>query len=62
METNSLFMLVGERLLLYGEQMGMDTYNAMFEVLVQEPSTQILNTPHHEPAAHVTIQNPGTVE
>uniref|UniRef100_H2YT41 BEACH-type PH domain-containing protein n=1 Tax=Ciona savignyi TaxID=51511 RepID=H2YT41_CIOSA len=58
LETQSLFMLVGERLLLYSDEFSLTTYNAMYEVLVEEPSTQLLQKCHSEPSATTLISNP----
>ncbi|XP_078481604.1 neurobeachin isoform X1 [Ciona intestinalis] len=58
MESQSLFMLVGERLLLYSDEFSLTAYNAMYEVLVEEPSTQVLQKTHAEPSANTLIGNP----
>ena len=59
METNGLFMLISERLLLYPDQISLATYNALYEVMVENPCTQVLFKPHQEPTAATLIQNPG---
>ena len=59
MESQSLFMLVSERLLLYPDQITIATYNAMYEVMVENPCTQILRKPHQEPSPNTYIVNPG---
>nr|CAB3264214.1 neurobeachin [Phallusia mammillata] len=62
MDAQSLFMLIGERLLIYSDEMGVETYNALYEVLVQEPNTQILHNPHHEPSLWTVMHNPAMMK
>ncbi|XP_077976450.1 neurobeachin-like isoform X2 [Styela clava] len=61
--THSLFVLIGERLLLHSDSntehpISISTYNALYELLVQEPCTQVLRKPHGEPTANTLIRNP----
>ena len=60
MEAQSLFMLISERLLLYSDQIGVPTYNAMYEIMVEMPCTQVLRKPHQDPTPNTFISNPGS--
>ena len=59
METHGLFMLIGERLLLYPDQINIPIYNALYEVMVANPCTQVLMKPHQQPSPSTLIHNPG---
>nr|XP_061811916.1 neurobeachin-like [Nerophis lumbriciformis] len=58
MHTQSLFTLLGEKLLLHGGALTMTTYNTLYEILTEQVCTQVVHTPHAEPDSTVKIQNP----
>ncbi|XP_051933626.1 LOW QUALITY PROTEIN: neurobeachin-like, partial [Hippocampus zosterae] len=62
MHTQSLFTLLGEKLLLHGGGggggMSVTTYNALYEILTEQVCTQVVHKPHAEPDSSVRIQNP----
>ena len=59
MDKQSLFSLIGERILMYSTDLNVKTYNALYEILVEDPCTQVLHRPHPEPTASTVISNPG---
>ncbi|XP_061638780.1 neurobeachin isoform X3 [Phyllopteryx taeniolatus] len=58
MHTQSLFTLLGEKLLLHAGAMTVTTYNALYEILTEQVCTQVVHKPHAEPDSTVRIQNP----
>lgn len=64
MSNHSLFALVGERLLAHADSSDDDVisvtiYNVLYELLIGEPSTQVLIKPHPLANENTKIQNPG---
>uniref|UniRef100_A0A8C1ZSL8 Neurobeachin n=1 Tax=Cyprinus carpio TaxID=7962 RepID=A0A8C1ZSL8_CYPCA len=58
MHTNSLFTLLGERLMLHSNTLSITTYNTLYEILTEQVCTQVVHKPHAEPDSTVKIQNP----
>nr|XP_055052929.1 neurobeachin isoform X1 [Misgurnus anguillicaudatus] len=58
MHTNSLFTLLGERLMLHSNTLSITTYNTLYEILTEQVCTQVVHKPHPEPDSTVKIQNP----
>ncbi|XP_073779911.1 neurobeachin isoform X10 [Danio rerio] len=58
MHTNSLFTLLGERLMLHSNTVSITTYNTLYEILTEQVCTQVVHKPHVEPDSTVKIQNP----
>uniref|UniRef100_A0A8C2FN81 Neurobeachin b n=1 Tax=Cyprinus carpio TaxID=7962 RepID=A0A8C2FN81_CYPCA len=58
MHTNSLFTLLGERLMLHSNTLSITTYNTLYEILTEQVCTQVVHKPHAEPESTVKIQNP----
>ncbi|XP_051535524.1 neurobeachin-like isoform X2 [Myxocyprinus asiaticus] len=58
MHTNSLFILLGERLMLHSNTLSITTYNTLYEILTEQVCTQVVHKPHPEPDLTVKIQNP----
>ncbi|XP_061917858.1 neurobeachin-like [Entelurus aequoreus] len=58
MHTQSLFTLLGEKLLLHSGAMTVTTYNTLYEILTEQVCTQVVHKPHPEPDSTVKIQNP----
>ncbi|XP_057206773.1 neurobeachin isoform X2 [Triplophysa rosa] len=58
MHTNSLFTLLGERLVLHSNTLSITTYNTLYEILTEQVCTQVVHKPHPEPDSTVKIQNP----
>ncbi|XP_061683071.1 neurobeachin-like isoform X2 [Syngnathoides biaculeatus] len=58
MHTQSLFTLLGEKLLMHAGVMTVTTYNALYEILTEQVCTQVVHKPHAEPDSTVKIQNP----
>ncbi|XP_051521563.1 neurobeachin-like isoform X1 [Myxocyprinus asiaticus] len=58
MHTNSLFTLLGERLMLHSNTLSITTYNTLYEILTEQVCTQVVHKPHSEPDSTVKIQNP----
>nr|XP_057936358.1 neurobeachin-like isoform X2 [Doryrhamphus excisus] len=58
MHTQSLFTLLGEKLLLHNGAMTVTTYNTLYEILTEQVCTQVVHKPHPEPDSTIKIQNP----
>ncbi|XP_054650005.1 neurobeachin-like isoform X3 [Dunckerocampus dactyliophorus] len=58
MHTQSLFTLLGEKLLLPSGTMTVTTYNTLYEILTEQVCTQVVHKPHPEPDSTIKIQNP----
>ncbi|XP_061136528.1 neurobeachin-like [Syngnathus typhle] len=58
MHSQSLFTLLGEKLLLHGGAVTVTTYNTLYEILTEQVCTQVVHKPHAEPDSTVKIQNP----
>ncbi|XP_065282933.2 neurobeachin isoform X1 [Dermacentor albipictus] len=58
MTPHNLYMLLAERLLLHSDHLTMATYNALYEMLTEHISNQILYTKHSEPESHYRLENP----
>ncbi|XP_051962983.1 neurobeachin-like isoform X3 [Xyrauchen texanus] len=58
MHTNSLFTLLGERLMLQSNTLSITTYNTLYEILTEQVCTQVVHKPHSDPDSTVKIQNP----
>ncbi|KAM5255110.1 lipopolysaccharide-responsive and beige-like anchor protein isoform 2-T2 [Ctenodactylus gundi] len=55
---HGLFSLLAERLLLHSNLITMTTYNVLFEILIEQISTQVVHKQHPDPDSSVKIQNP----
>lgn len=58
MSPNNLYTLLAERLLLYDEYLSLPTYNALYEIMTEQLTQQILYTRHPEPESHYRLENP----
>lgn len=58
MSPHNLYTLLAERLLLYDEFLSLPTYNALYEIMTEQISQQILYTRHPEPESHYRLENP----
>lgn len=58
MTPHNLYMLLVERLLLHSDHLTMATYNALYEILTEHISSQILYGKHAEPESHYRLENP----
>ncbi|XP_064482280.1 neurobeachin-like isoform X2 [Ornithodoros turicata] len=58
MTPHNLYMLLAERLLLHSDHLTMATYNALYEILTEHISNQILYGKHAEPESHYRLENP----
>ncbi|XP_058138550.1 lipopolysaccharide-responsive and beige-like anchor protein isoform X2 [Dasypus novemcinctus] len=55
---HGLFSLLAERLMLHTNLITMTTYNVLFEILIEQISTQVIHKQHPDPDSSVKIQNP----
>ncbi|XP_043919368.1 lipopolysaccharide-responsive and beige-like anchor protein [Protopterus annectens] len=55
---HALFSLLAERLMLQTNTLTMTTYNVLFEILIEQISTQVVHMQHPDPESSVKIQNP----
>jgi len=64
MDEQGLFSLITERLLLHGKMdvLNMSTYNALYEVMVEKPCTQVVHKQHSDPGMHTVIHNPAIMK
>lgn len=58
MSPHNLYTLLAERLLLYDEYLSLPTYNALYEIMTEQITQQILYTRHPEPESHYRLENP----
>ncbi|XP_069600154.1 lipopolysaccharide-responsive and beige-like anchor protein [Ranitomeya imitator] len=58
MQGHGLFSLLAERLLLEAKTISVTTYNVLFEILIEQISTQVIHKQHPDPDSSVKIQNP----
>ncbi|XP_073432355.1 lipopolysaccharide-responsive and beige-like anchor protein isoform X2 [Dendrobates tinctorius] len=62
MQGHGLFSLLAERLLLEAKTISVTTYNVLFEILIEQISTQVIHKQHPDPDSSVKIQNPLTLK
>ncbi|KAM3937836.1 lipopolysaccharide-responsive and beige-like anchor protein isoform 2-T2 [Leptodactylus fuscus] len=58
MQGHGLFSLLAERLMLEAKTITITTYNVLFEILIEQISTQVMHKQHPDPDSSVKIQNP----
>ncbi|XP_040187824.1 lipopolysaccharide-responsive and beige-like anchor protein isoform X2 [Rana temporaria] len=58
MQAHGLFSLLAERLMLEAKTITVTTYNVLFEILIEQISTQVIHKQHPDPDSSVKIQNP----
>ncbi|XP_069834775.1 lipopolysaccharide-responsive and beige-like anchor protein isoform X2 [Dendropsophus ebraccatus] len=58
MQGHGLFSLLAERLMLEAKPITITTYNVLFEILIEQISTQVIHKQHPDPDSSVKIQNP----
>ncbi|XP_056418795.1 lipopolysaccharide-responsive and beige-like anchor protein isoform X2 [Hyla sarda] len=58
MQGHGLFSLLAERLMLEAKTITITTYNVLFEILIEQISTQVIHKQHPDPDSSVKIQNP----
>ncbi|XP_072262006.1 lipopolysaccharide-responsive and beige-like anchor protein isoform X2 [Pyxicephalus adspersus] len=58
MQAHGLFSLLAERLMLEARTITVTTYNVLFEILIEQISTQVIHKQHPDPDSSVKIQNP----
>ncbi|XP_075054984.1 lipopolysaccharide-responsive and beige-like anchor protein [Mixophyes fleayi] len=58
MQAHGLFSLLAERLMLEAKTITVTTYNVLFEILIEQISTQVIHKQHADPDSSVKIQNP----
>ncbi|XP_075716475.1 lipopolysaccharide-responsive and beige-like anchor protein isoform X1 [Rhinoderma darwinii] len=58
MQGHGLFSLLAERLMLEAKTITVTTYNVLFEILIEQISTQVIHKQHPDPDSSVKIQNP----
>ncbi|KAM4011880.1 lipopolysaccharide-responsive and beige-like anchor protein, partial [Anomaloglossus baeobatrachus] len=62
MQGHGLFSLLSERLMLEAKTISVTTYNVLFEILIEQISTQVIHKQHPDPDSSVKIQNPLTLK
>ncbi|CAG0882858.1 unnamed protein product [Darwinula stevensoni] len=58
MNPHNLYTLLAERLLLHEEVLTMAVYNALYEILTEQVSQQVIYSRHPEPESHFRFENP----
>ncbi|KAM5192194.1 lipopolysaccharide-responsive and beige-like anchor protein [Mantella aurantiaca] len=58
MQAHGLFSLLAERLMLEAKTITVTSYNVLFEILIEQISTQVIHKQHPDPDSTVKIQNP----